>query len=78
MDECGICGGSGDSCALALTLRSDTLAPVSSATNTSLVSCPAALVHDVPHYLCTAALYANGRLSDRDHATTAHMGFSLS
>ena len=38
VDECGICGGSGDSCALVLTLRSDTLAPVSSATNTSLVS----------------------------------------
>ncbi|BDA45042.1 probable disintegrin and metalloproteinase with thrombospondin motifs at N-terminal half [Coccomyxa sp. Obi] len=38
VDECGICGGSGDSCALVLSLHSDTLAPEPSATNTSLVS----------------------------------------
>lgn len=29
VDECGICGGSGDSCALVLTLQSDSLAATS-------------------------------------------------
>ena len=29
MDECGVCGGSGDSCALVLSLQSDSLAAMS-------------------------------------------------
>ena len=29
MDECGVCGGSGDSCALVLSLQSDSLAATS-------------------------------------------------
>lgn len=58
VDECGVCGGSGNTCVLALTLQSDTLSPAASAANTSLVrprSVPIFALADIaittsPHY----------------------------